>query len=75
MFKFSSFHGFALKLSKLDTPVWQTGQSDFFSLAKFGHQHRLTTVPIINSITQAKKGIKKKSSLVIPEKNHLQVST
>jgi hypothetical protein len=36
--KFSSFLGFALKLPKLDTPVWQTGQSVFSSLAKFGHQ-------------------------------------
>jgi hypothetical protein len=45
IFKFSSFLDFALKLSKLDTPVWQTGQSVFSGIAKFGHQQRLLVVP------------------------------
>jgi hypothetical protein len=31
------------KLPKLDTPVWQTGQSNFSSLAKFGHQLEVTS--------------------------------
>jgi hypothetical protein len=36
---FSSFFDPILKLLKSDTPVWQTGQFSFCSLAKFDHQH------------------------------------
>jgi hypothetical protein len=36
-FKFSLFFDLNLKLPKSDTPIWQTGQSVFSSLAKFGH--------------------------------------
>jgi hypothetical protein len=39
IFKFITFLDFALKLPKRDTSIWQIGQSDFSSLAKFGHQH------------------------------------
>jgi hypothetical protein len=43
IFKFILFFDLVLKLPKLDTPVWQTGQSSFSSLAKFGHQHHPQT--------------------------------
>jgi hypothetical protein len=39
IFMFSSFSDPILKLQKPDTPVYQIGQSGFFSLAKFDHQH------------------------------------
>jgi hypothetical protein len=39
IFMFSFFLNPVLKLPKPDVSGWKTGQSSFFSLAKFGHQH------------------------------------
>jgi hypothetical protein len=42
IFKSSSlapFFDLTLKLLKPNTPIWQTRQSNFFNLIKFGHQH------------------------------------